>query len=369
MPATSFAWPRRARGVALYLACWLPIAAIYSAALGVMTQGAMPLAAAASAAVLNLSAPAALGGVVWWASRRIPWPDARPTTFIVLHAAFATVFAAAWMGWELLLLGPTGPLRAPTYEMWRYVLPWQVLLGYLFYGVIAGVSYAVRGMLGARDLRLTAERAERLRAQAELAALRAHINPHFLFNTLHAVMQLQREGGAAAEESLERLADLFAYVLRLERHRVEVVALEDDWHFAESYLWLERMRLGPRLRVESAIDDDALSCAVPPFTLQPLVENAVRHGIAPKRDGGTVWVRARERDGRLEIEVADDGIGAEPERPDDDPGLGERAVSRRLAARHRDLATATVETAPGQGYRVRLSLPAEPAPVAAGATA
>lgn len=366
MPSPLF---RRAPGVALYVACWLPIAAIYAIALEVMTQGTMSAARAAGAAVVTLAAPALLGGAVWPLTRLVPLRDVQPARFLALHATVATIFALIWMGWELLWLGPTGPLQAPTYEMWRYVLPWQALLGYLFYGVLAGVSYAARGLLRARDLRLTAERAERLRAQAELAALRAHINPHFLFNTLHAVMQLQREGGVRAEQALERLADLFGYVLRLERHRVDLVTLEDDWQFASSYLWLERMRLGSRLRVEAALDDDALSCAVPPFTIQPLVENAVRHGLAPKRDGGTIRVRAVETDGRLEIDVSDDGIGAEPERPDDDPGLGERAVSRRLAARHGDAARATVETAPGQGYRVHLSIPAEPMPASAGAAA
>lgn len=372
MPAQSSSRPRGLRGVVFYLACWVPIAAIYAVALQVMTQGTMSVLNTVGAACANLAAPVLLGGGVWALTRRVPWQDAYPTRFAAVHVVLSTVFAALWVGWEAILLGPTGPLRPPTYEIWRYVLPWQALLGYLFYGVIAGAAYAARGVLRARDLRLAAERAERLRAQAELAALRAHINPHFLFNTLHAVMELQRQGGPTAEEALERLADLFAYVLRLERHRVELVALEDDWHFAESYLWLERMRLADRLRVETSFDDEALGCAVPPFTLQPLVENAVRHGIAPKSEGGTVRVSAREADGRLEIEVADDGVGGEPERPDDEPGLGERAVGRRLAARHGSAAHASVDTAPGRGYRVRLSIPAEPAPgpaIVAGARA
>lgn len=369
MPTTANGPTRRLKRIALYVTCWLPLVGVYAAALQVMTQGRMPVLQTVGAALANLSAPAVLGAAVWWLTRVLPWREAHVARFATVHAALATLFAVAWIGWEFLLLGPTGPMAPPTYDMWRYVLPWQALLGYMLYGIIASVSYAAHGILRARDLRLTAERAERLRAQAELAALRAHINPHFLFNTLHAVMELQREGGPRAGEALERLADLFGYVLRLERHRVELVALEDDWRFASSYLWLERMRLGDRLRVEASLDDDALACAVPPFTLQPLVENAVRHGIAPKRDGGTIWITAREADGVLRIEVADDGIGGEPERPDDDPGLGERAVSRRLAARHGNAAHATVDTSPGCGYRVQLTIPAEPLPVAAGTAA
>lgn len=355
---------RIARGIALYAAAWLPLVGIYAAVLEVMSGGSMPITDTLAAALANLAAPAVLGGAVWLIAQRVPWTEARAGRFLALHAALATIFALAWMLWELLLLGPTGPVRPPDYDMWRYVLPWQALIGFMLYGVVAGVSYAVSGVLRGRDLRLAAERAERLRAQAELATLRAHINPHFLFNTLHSVMQLQRDDGSRAEEALERLADLFAYVLRLERHGVELVSLEDEWRFAESYLWLEQMRLGERLRIESDLDEEALACAVPPFTVQPLVENAVRHGISPARDGGTIRVVARESGGRLEIEVSDDGIGAEPERPDDEPGLGERAVSRRLAARHGESARASVVTSPGAGYRVHLSFPAEPMPFA-----
>jgi two-component system LytT family sensor kinase len=355
---------RRARGVALYLAAWLPLVGIYAAVLEVMSAGTMPIAETLLAAVVNLAAPALLGGLIWLVVQRVPWTEGRTARFLALHAALATIFAIAWVSWELLLLGPTGPMRPPDYDMWRYVLPWQALIGFILYGVIAGISYAASGVLRTRDFRIAAERSERLRAQAELATLRAHINPHFLFNTLHSVMQLQRDDASLAEEALERLADLFAYVLRLERHGVELVSLDEEWRFAQSYLWLEQMRMGDRLRIESAIEEEALACAVPPFTIQPLVENAVRHGIAPSRAGGTVRVAAHESGGRLEIEVSDDGIGSEPERPDDEPGLGERAVSRRLAARHGASARARVETAPGAGYRVFLSLPAEPVPMA-----
>lgn len=366
MPAQNSIVLQRARAAGLYVAAWMPLVMVYAAALNAMSAGAMPMADTLIAAAANLAVPAVLGVVVWWLSRRVPWSEGGARAFFAVHAAGAMVFALAWIGWEILLLGPTGPVRPPDYAMWRYVLPWQALIGFLLYGVVAAVSYSARGVLRSRDLRLAAERADRLRAQAELATLRAHINPHFLFNTLHSVMQLQRDDPSCAEEALERLADLFAYVLRLERYGVEIVTLEDEWRFADSYLWLERMRLGDKLRIESDFDEEALSCGVPAFTLQPLVENAVRHGIAPSRDGGTVRVSAREADGRVEIVVADDGVGAEPERPDDEPGLGERAVSRRLAARHGAAARARVDTSPGAGYRVTLSFPAEPAPAYSG---
>lgn len=358
MSRSASSW-QRARSAALYAAAWLPLVVVYAAALEVMSAGAIPLTDTILAAIANLAAPAVLGGAVWLVSRRLPWRDVDSARFFAVHTVLATLFTIAWIAWELLLLGPTGPVRPPDYEMWRYVLPWQALIGFILYGVVAGVSYAVRGVARARDLTVSAERSDRLRAQAELAALRAHINPHFLFNTLHAVMQLQREDPRHGDAALEHMADLFAYVLRLERHGVELVALEDEWRFTESYLWLERTRLGEKLRVESCMDEEALACSIPPFTIQPLVENAIRHGIVPSRRGGTVRIAAHESGGTLEIEVTDDGVGADPALLDDSKGLGERVVGRRLAARYGARATASVKTAPGTGYRVSISLPAE----------
>jgi two-component system, LytTR family, sensor kinase len=352
------------RIAALYAAAWAPLVVIYSAVIYGMTDGQMSVGVALRAGLLDAIAPAVMGVGVWWITRRVPWPERRPARFIAVHFVSVIVFASAWTGWEYLMMGEAGRARTGTFVLTHMVLPWQWVLGVLLYGVIAAASYAVRGTLTARDLRTAAERSEKLRAQAELAVLRAHINPHFLFNTLHSVTTLLRGDPARAEAGLERLSDLFRYVLRLDRQRVELVTLEDEWQFAESYLWLERMRMGDRLTVDASLDDDALACAVPPFTLQPLVENAVRHGLSPKTSGGTVRVTAREAGGELRIEVSDDGVGADPARVGDGAGIGVRAVRQRLEARHGPRARTDISSRPGAGFSVILTLPAEPAPAA-----
>src|SRR5580692_6326559 len=114
-------------------------------------------------------------------------------------------------------------------------------MGAQLYGIIVCGSYAVRGALRSIELKVVAERADRLRAQADLSAIRAHLNPHFLFNTLHSVSELLRDDPARATEALEKLSDLFHYTLRLDRERVELVTLEEEWESTESYLWLERV--------------------------------------------------------------------------------------------------------------------------------
>jgi LytS/YehU family sensor histidine kinase len=277
-------------------------------------------------------------------------------TQLVLCAAF-TVAWTAWQWTEMRLGARYGAIDASTA---RTALPWQAFIGFMLYGVLAGTTYAARQWISARDLGIAAERAERLRAQAELASLRAHISPHFLFNTLHSVIALIGTDPSLAGRALEELSELFRYVLRLDREPQDTVALEDEWEFTKRYLWLEQLRMGDRLRIEMRMDEETATSMVPPFTLQPLVENAVRHGIAPKRSGGTIRVVAQECDGSVELEVSDDGVGAIDSEPARAGGLGVRAVRQRLAAQFGTHATSRVETAPGRGYRVVLRFPCAP---------
>ena len=350
---------RALRSGVLWVLIWTPVVAAYWGVLLFQANGGMPVGKGLQAAARLGLVPALLGLVVWWISGKLPLPDGKPLRFVAIHAALAATFSAVCAWWFIRPLTSGAYVDLPT--VWHSILPWQLITGAFMYGSIAAVSYAVRGSWGARDLRLATERAERLRAQAELAMLRAHINPHFLFNTLHSVTQLLRSDPSRAEEALERLSDLFRYALRLDRERLELVSLEDEWRFTSSYLWLEQMRMGDRLRVESSLSDDALACAVPPFTLQPLVENAVRHGLGPSRSGGTVGVRALERDGALVIEVSDDGVGAEPSAFESGAGIGVRAVRQRLEARHDGKSRVEMHTGVGKGTRVTLTLPAEAA--------
>jgi LytS/YehU family sensor histidine kinase len=148
------------------------------------------------------------------------------------------------------------------------------------------------------------------------------------------------------------------YALRAGRHDIMEVAFEDELAFLRNYLALERFRLGDRLRVVEELDPEALELAVPPLLLQPLVENAVRHGIAPRRDGGCVRLAASVVDSSLVLEVADDGVGAEPDAWRHADGLGLSVVRRQLEMRFPGKNRMEVTTAPGRGFTVRLLLPA-----------
>jgi two-component system LytT family sensor kinase len=197
--------------------------------------------------------------------------------------------------------------------------------------------------------------ARRLTTEAELRALRAQINPHFLFNALTTIGYLIRTSPDRALETLLKLTDVLRSVLR--QSHVDFVTLDDELRLVESYLDIEVARFEERLQVVLDVADDARACLVPPFLLQPLVENAVKHGIAPLKRGGTITLRAHRDTDRLHLEVSDTGAGVDTTAGDVSRGVGLSNVERRLGAHYGDRATLTFSSTAGQGTRVHLMLP------------
>jgi signal transduction histidine kinase len=229
----------------------------------------------------------------------------------------------------------------------------------LFSTLIGGIAYAMHFYRVAVERAGAIERVRAELAQAEVRALRAQLHPHFLFNTLNSIASLIHSNPHAAEEMTTRLAEVFRYALRAsERDRA---SLAQELEFLRAYLDIERVRFGNRLRVEEHVEPGLESVPVPTLLLQPLVENAVRHGLAQRAEGGTLRLSARAEGGRLVLEVEDDGGGFDPaaaaERaPSDDGGFGLHAVRERLRAEGFENALA-VESAPGKGTRVTVTLP------------
>jgi two-component system LytT family sensor kinase len=150
--------------------------------------------------------------------------------------------------------------------------------------------------------------AERSARESELRALRYQVHPHFLFNTLNAISALVVEGeNDAATSMISRLADFFRATL--EGPTENEVTLEDELFLTKQYLEIEKLRLGDRLRIEITVDPALLACFVPHLVLQPLVENSIRHGIAPRRGAGAVSIVAHKDQDVMIIKVADDGLG------------------------------------------------------------
>ncbi len=345
-----------------YTLAWLPALAL--AAFSISLRPEAKVYDAVIGAVSSVATSAILGLGVWWLTARISWPErGSRAAFFGLHLFLALAFGGVLMGTQLgMLASEVGMQLALTYIP-RESLGWMTLSGMYIYGMIAGTSYALRLERAVHEQRLTAARAESLAARAQLDALRARLQPHFLFNAIHSLSALAREDPAAVEVALERLGELLRYAL--DRGDQEMVRLEDEWAFTKNYLELEQLRFGPRLVVESHLAPEALECRVPSLILQPVVENALRHGLAPRSRGGTVRVEARRTPAAagtdLELVVRDDGGGAAPEAVAAATGLGLSTVRQRLAALYDGRAAVTIATAPGAGFTVRITLPAESA--------
>lgn len=231
--------------------------------------------------------------------------------------------------------------------------------------IVGGVAHVYEGLRWrlaeslreVEEVRLVEARLREEAARAELAALQARINPHFFFNTLNTISSLLEEDPGRAEEVVQTLADLFRYTFKAAGEGP--VRLSEELDFVRHYLEIERARFGDRLRVVWDVDKAAAAAPVPGLILQPLVENAVGHGIAPVRGGGTVRISARLSNGALLVEVGDDGTGLRgaPGRViQDGHGLGN--VRRRLDAMYG--AAGSIEILPsasGRGTIARLRVP------------
>jgi signal transduction histidine kinase len=190
--------------------------------------------------------------------------------------------------------------------------------------------------------------------RARIRAVTAQMNPHFLFNTLHSLSALLRRDASAAESALERLGGMLRY--GIDRGET-TVRLAEEWTFTRAYLELEQVRLGPRLVVEADLNPACMDLAVPPFILQPLVENAVRYAVDSAPTGGRISVHAAQRGEELVVEVRDSGTGADEAALWNGSGVGLRGVRAQLATHFGDGARMETERLP-DGFLVRLVLPA-----------
>lgn len=198
-----------------------------------------------------------------------------------------------------------------------------------------------------------------LAVSAQLAALRAQINPHFFFNSLNSVAQLISTDPEKAEQCVERLAELFRYMLN--RSDDEFVSLADELHFAEAYLEIEKARFGDDLVIDRDIDAGVGAVALPGLILQPLVENAVKHGISKKIGGGHVRIEAGLDHGDVRLRVSDTGVGIAGQDSVFERGVGLRNVRDRMVKLYGPAYAPTITSKEGEGTTVTLRVPVDAA--------
>lgn len=236
---------------------------------------------------------------------------------------------------------------------WYFVFALVPMVVVVFYSVRVTADSTRFLYAHAREQAAAAERAQAEAADARLAALQAQMNPHFLFNALNTIASLVRTDARAAEATTENLAAILRRTL--DRSRSTLSTVEDEADYLRAYLSIEQARFGDRLSVEWQIDPAALPVRIPPMTLQPLAENALRHGIGGRLEGGRVRIAARRMDGVLRLEVEDDGAGF-VRGAREGTGLGN--LRARLATLYGDRASLDIEPLP-RGTLATVQLPAE----------
>jgi signal transduction histidine kinase len=297
--------------------------------------------------------------VFWWCRR---WHDTRWSVramALLLGALLALMLAPLIAQllhfvqvWLRLCVGDCEPAFAPFSGPWFGQAIRAAGVNLPVYAGFVLAWHAASYYREARDRQMRAVELEGLLHQSQLEALRSQLNPHFLFNALHSMAELVHADPRLAEQLIVRLGELLRQVLQSSNR--QEVPLAEELEFIRGYVEIEQMRLGERLRVHWDIEDSVSQARVPSLVLQPLVENAIQHGIAAAPAGGTLSLAAR-RDGEfLRLEVRDDGPG--PGVPDArSPGIGLANTRARLQRLYGDRQAFEIQA--GQGMTVRLRIP------------
>ena len=321
---------------------WLPVWGLMTAIIATIHGTSLHTGALVALRSIVAAALPALG--VQRLTERFPWPRPVSAAFVAMHVGFALAYTFAWLVVgsviESLLHHHLAIAVGPSLAAF-------LVAGVCLYVMVAGVSYAVAGTE-------RAARAEATTARAQLSALRSQLNPHFLFNVLHTVVQLIPREPARAAQAAEQLAGLLRVAIEEDR---DLVAVADELSFVEQYLDIERMRFGERLRVDVEVSEAARAALVPVFAIQTLVENAVRHGASPRVEPTDVSISATVAGDQLTFVVRDTGNGATAADLEATSGTGLKRLRERLAVLYGTEARLDLATGAGGGFSATLTTP------------
>jgi two-component system, LytTR family, sensor histidine kinase AlgZ len=280
----------------------------------------------------------------WYLCRMLPLGATYPAKIAVEHLGSAVLATGLWVA-AAQGLGRIFAIGAGT----QAVIPYLTAVGLLLYCLSVALHYMLLAMQASREAAVQAR-------DAELRALKAQVNPHFLFNSLNSIAALAVKDPPQAREMCILLSDFLRRTLGLGER--ESISWAEEIQLVSAYLDIERIRFGTRLHVEMQIDGACGECQVPPLLLQPLVENAVKHGIATMVDGGTIRVNSRLEEGLLQVFV-ENGYDAEAPAPRRQ-GLGLRNVRNRLETSFGGAARLTTQIE-NSVFRTEMILPCQTA--------
>ncbi|MEM1041750.1 MAG: histidine kinase [Bacteroidota bacterium] len=311
--------------------------------------------------ILNLWACATPG--IIWVVQRYPVGGRRAVPHALVHLGAALAVSLFTTVAYFALRGTFEALAGNPYDVVEEFTSLQVgtlFYDFIFYTAVAAVLHALTFRRQSQERELRAAQLESQLAQAQVQALRMQLNPHFLFNTLHAISSLMDDDVKRSRRMLVDLSDLLR--LSLDSVGQQEVTLEQELAFLERYLQIERVRFGDRLTVEMDVDEATLDALVPNLILQPLVENALKHAVAPFAGPSRIAIRARREGDTVRLTVSDDGPGLPTPSGDGAPtsgsgGLGLRNTRERLARLYGERHRLVLRSRPGEGLSVDLTLP------------
>jgi two-component system, LytTR family, sensor kinase len=299
-------------------------------------------------------------GVLWFCGKNRLEPG-KVMRWVMIHFAAACVFSMIyvvvtswWVAGERSVMNP-GQILTFSYLFKKMALHYFVMNLILYWMVVFG-HFAWLYYQRFREHEMHTAQLQRELVQARLDALRMQLNPHFLFNTLHAISALIHDQPEAADRMVARLSELLR--LSLDPAKPQEVPLNEELAFLEGYLEIEQTRFPERLRITRQIQADTRAALVPFLLLQPLVENAIRHGIEPREQSGRLEITACRHDGKLELRVTDDGPGlsqtsTEPARE----GIGLSNTRSRLRHLYGEDFSLELKDLPQGGLEARIVLP------------
>ncbi len=294
---------------------------------------------------------------VLWLAKRFPVDQRNWYRLAPMHAAACVLIVTVQKSAYVLLVPAFNPQwRVHDLVSWLRSVMVSLDYGVLLYGIVLLIHYAVKYYARYQDGRVRASQLEARLAEAQLTALKMQLQPHFLFNTLHSISTLVNEDPEAAEVMIARLSELLR--LSLENTGAHEVPLSQELEFVERYLEIEQIRFEDRLRIHFDIDPKTLDAQVPNLILQPLVENAIRHGIGHNL-GGRVEVRSSLVEGQLLLQVLDDGAGL-ASKCLNRPGLGLSNTRARLDAIYGKEHDFVLRNASNGGAEAAIRIPFQP---------
>lgn len=338
----------------LYLLAWIPLAAILvflttaGGTLHWLESAAIVVPLCVVYAFICLSA--------WYTAKSAPIQRETALRLTLGHSAAAALVSSLWVGLAWTLVYALSKTTAFQGLDQRFAPQTRIFFGagFLLYLLAVAYHYVLLSLEASREAEAQALQSNVLARDAELKALKAQVNPHFLFNSLNSISALTSVNPAKAREMCILLAEFLRMTLGLGEKTT--IPLSEELALLDRFLAIEKVRFATRLKVEEEIQEESKPLLVLPLLLQPLVENAVLHGIANLPEGGTIRVASRSRDGRLHITIENTfDPESTPARP---AGMGLANVRRRLEGRYGGEASMQVSADANQ-FRVQLSLPAE----------